>query len=193
LDIDSSRFSRYVNLTDPTHHGPPYGDFSYFGSNVYAYLVTQYGLWIDLISIQFYESYSRAAYAINVVGMNASDYLLGYVDTLIRGNASYFVNFTSDLELGLAAQNISIPLKKLVLGFGNGWTGHNDKTVYISSDQLNSTWRQLIAKPQSHLPRGFMFWTINSEGENGIYMAKDLHNILQTSVVMKYTQDHDSS
>jgi hypothetical protein len=147
---------------------------------VYAYLVQQYGLWIDLISIQFYESYSRATYAIKVGHLNASDYLLQYVEQLVSKNETFLVDFTSDPELGLSAQNVLIPLQKLVLGLGNGWVGRNDKTVYISPDQVNSTWHHLIAKAYRTLPRGFMFWTIDEEGENGIYLAKDLSSILRT-------------
>jgi len=178
LDIDSSDFSRYVNLTDHSPRPPPYNTFSYFGANVYAYLVQKYGDWIDLISIQFYESYSRASYSIKVAHINASDYLFQYVERLVNENESFLVNFTSDCELGLTAQHIRLPLKKLVLGLGNGWVGQNDKTVFISSDQINTTWHQLIAKQQFNLPRGFMFWTIDSEGENDIYLAKDLYSIL---------------
>jgi hypothetical protein len=179
LNINSSRFSRFVNLTDPTRRREPYSKFSYYGMNVYAYLVHQYGDWIDLISIQFYESYSLAAYKITQDGLNASDYLVRYIEGLVSNNQSFFVNFTEDTELGLPDQHVSLPLRKLVFGLGNGWAANDDKTIYISPSQLNATWQQLHAKPQSQYPRGFMFWTINLEGENGIYLANDLHKILQ--------------
>ena len=113
-------------------------------------------------------------------GYNASDYLLKYIDELFLSNESFYVNFTEDLETGLTAQNVSLPLQKLIFGFGNGWASRSDKIVYISSDQINMTWQQLHAMSPSKLPRGFMFWTINAEGENGVFLAKDLSNILQS-------------
>jgi hypothetical protein len=181
MNINSSRFSRYVNLTNPTTNRPaPYNTFTYYGSNVYAYLVQQYGDWIDLISIQFYESYSEASFKMQHDGYKASDYLLKYIDELFLSNESFYVNFTEDLDIGLTAQNVSLPLQKLVFGFGNGWASRNEKIVYISSDQINMTWQQLHAMSPSKLPRGFMFWTINAEGENGVFLAKDLSNILQS-------------
>jgi hypothetical protein len=178
LNINSTRFSRFVNLTDPTRRCEPYSTFSYYGMNVYAYLVHRYGDWIDLISIQFYESYSQAAYAINQDGMNGSDYLYLFVESLLASNQSFFVNFAEDTELELRSQNVSLPLQKLVFGLGNGWAGRDNKTIFISSNQLNETWHRLNSKAQSHVPRGFMFWTIDLEGENDIYMAKDLYQIL---------------
>jgi hypothetical protein len=111
--------------------------------------------------------------------MNASDYLFQYVEQLVSKNESFLVDFTSDPELGLKKQKVSLPLQKLILGLGNGWVGHNDKTVYISPDQVNATWQQLAAKHHRNLPRGFMFWTIDEEGENGIYLAKNLSAILR--------------
>jgi hypothetical protein len=106
--------------------------------------------------------------------------LLQYIEQLVSKNEMFLVNFMSDPELGLSAQNVLIPLQKLVLGLGNSWVGRNDKTVY--PDQVNSTWHQLIGKAYRTLPRGFMFWTIDEEGENGIYLAKDLSSILRTPI-----------
>jgi hypothetical protein len=181
MNSKSSRFSRFVNLTDPTpNRSAPYSTFTYYGANVYAYLVHQYGDWIDLISIQLYESYSDALYEIKCNGNNASEYLFQYVYNLISSDEVFFVNFTEDAEIGLSGQNVALPLQKLVLGFGNGWTRRNDKSVYISPDQVNIAWRQLHAASPSKLPRGFMFWTINTEGEDDLYLAKDLHEILQS-------------
>lgn len=183
LNIKSSRFSRYVNLTDPTANRPaPYSTFTYYGSNVYAYLVQQYGDWIDLISIQFYESYSEASYKIKHDGNTASDYLFNYIDELVSNNESFYVNFTEDADVGLSAQTISLPLQKLVFGFGNGWTRNSEKIAYISPDQVNITWERLYAISPSMLPRGFMFWTINAEGENDVFLAKELHKILQQNL-----------
>jgi beta-glucosidase len=176
-----------VNLTDPTANRPaPYSTFTYYGSNVYAYLLQQYGNWIDLISIQFYESYSEASYKMKHDGNSASDYLVKYIDELVSSNESFYVNFTEDLEVGLSAQNVSLPLQKLVLGFGNGWASNSNRIAFISPSQVNITWQRLNETSPSRVPRGFMFWTIDTEGENGIFLAKALHAILNREDHTRY-------
>jgi chitinase len=74
LDVHGTgRFRRYVNLTDP--HRQWHSEFQYFGTNVYAYLLAKYDQCIDLISVQLYESYSRAAQAVRSQGIEAGKYL----------------------------------------------------------------------------------------------------------------------
>jgi len=50
LDIYSSNWSRFVNLTDPEREW--HSDFHYFGNNVYAYILKKYAKFLDLVSIQ---------------------------------------------------------------------------------------------------------------------------------------------
>jgi len=81
LDLSSSKFSRYVNLTDDERQW--HSEFSYFGANVYAYVLHKYGHWVDFVSLQFYESYSKAAQAVYYDGIAPSNYLQRYVEDLI--------------------------------------------------------------------------------------------------------------
>lgn len=179
LDIDSATFSRFVNLTDPKQR-EWHADFSYFGANVYAYILHRYGDYVDLVSIQYYESYSRAAQAIYHDGVNASDYLIRFVKALVANHETVRVDFSSDPDVGLLISDVPLPLHKLVFGLGNGWTSGagDDKAVFVAPDQVEAAWNALRA--DKVLPRGLMFWTINAEGENDIYLARDFRRILQT-------------
>jgi chitinase len=165
-------FSRYVNLTDPTRSW--HADFHYFGSNVYAYLLAdKYEPWIDLVAIQYYESYSRAAMMVKDKNMTASDYLVDYCQRPL----SLRVNFSEDWELALPDQTITLDRSKLVLGFANGWTdADNDKTLYVSPVEIASAWSRLGSLGAR--PRGLMFWTIDEEGTKGVYFAQELSQIL---------------
>jgi hypothetical protein len=174
LDIQNHHFSRFVNLTD---HRGFHDDFSYFGANAYAYLLEKFGEFIDLIPVQFYESYSRASQAVNQRGFSPSAYLIWYVETLLLNNETFFVDFSDDPESGLSSVNVILPLSKLVLGFGNGWAG-NEKSLFFPTEEVQIAWMSLIKRKMQ--PRGFMFWTIDQEGENGVVLAPDLHRILST-------------
>jgi hypothetical protein len=179
LDTEMTGFSRYVNLTDTSSNRDGWhGDFSYFGANVYAYLLSCYGDSIDLVSVQFYESFSRAGKAIHHDGMTVSDYLIRYVCGLGLNNETLFVDFSKDPEVGfLGPQSVSLPLRKLVFGLGNGWTGGDDqRAIYMAPDQLELAWNVLADLDLS--PRGFMFWSIMQEGVNGIYLARELDRIM---------------
>ena len=179
LDIHgSSDFSRAVNLTDTTREW--HNEFSYFGRNVYAYLLQRYGSWIDLVSVQFYESYSRAAMANFKDYINPADYLVDYIDKMAAAAYTFPVHFEQDRQAKVDGANISLPLSKLVLGFANGWArGSGDKTLFITPSEISSAWGSLRAKEL--LPRGLMFWTIDEEGTNGINMSHDLGQLLADS------------
>ena len=178
LDTQNSKFSRAVNLVDNdrTWHG----DFHYFGSNVYAYLLAKYGDYVDFISIQFYESYSRAA--MSVYGpdqMNAASYFEIYAKDLESKNFSIFVEFENDPSSGLSNQWVPLPQSKLIFGFANGWAlDTNDKALFVTSGDVEMAYQKLR---EDHLePRGFMFWVIGEEGKNGVQYASSLSRILET-------------
>lgn len=180
LDFEGAgRFSRLVNLTDKERQW--HADFQYFGSNVYAYLLAKYGDWIDLVSIQLYESYSRAALAVYGGSVAPEDYLRAFLlNNVADGALSYKVEFSDDPDIGLPQQTVRLPLDKLVIGLGNGWADNDsDKTLYISPEQMVSAWATLQAKGSA--PRGLMFWTIDEEGSNGVFFANDLSRLLNTS------------
>ena len=189
LNFDSSDFTRYVNITqDRGWHD----DFSYFGNNIYAYALYKYGAHIDLVSIQLYESYSNAAMSIYRDGNTAEDYIYNYIYNIAHVNKqSFLVNFTQDLQLGgtMGSSSVRVPmeLNKLVIGLANGWAfnnntlNNNNKTVYISPMECQRAYNRLVNSVHGDLsPRGFMFWTIDSEGSNGVYMARGISNFLHT-------------
>jgi hypothetical protein len=181
LDIDTPKFSRFVNLTDPSREW--HSEFSYYGHNVYSYLLAKYGDYMDLVSMQFYESYSRAGQAVVQDGMSPSKYLADYVERLAQ-EESFVVDFSSDPSVKLPKTKISFPLSKLVLGFANGWAApENDDGItderkfYASADEIRTAWERL--RDEKQLPRGLMFWTINEEGMHDIYFAQELGKIIQ--------------
>ena len=188
LDIEntSGNFSRYVNLTDPTRQDRDSPDhwheeFLYFGCNVYTYLIAKYGSYIDLISIQFYESYSRAGLNTIHHKIPQETYLFNYIQQcIVNTDQQYFVKFEQDPETQLKNQHISIPLSKLVWGFANGWsttmTDNPDKVVYFLPECIQAAYQNLIYWQME--PRGVMFWVIDEEGTNDIYYANELNNIL---------------
>lgn len=186
LNFDNSDFGQYVNIT---HHRGWHDDFSYFGNNIYAYILYQYGAYIDLVSIQLYESYSNAAMSIYHYGIMAEDYIYNYIYNLAyMNNQSFLVKFPHDLQLKLdgiiASSSVHVPmeLNKLVIGLANGWSlNNNNKTVYISPMDCQRAYNRLVNSVHGNLsPRGFMFWTIDSEGSNGVYMARGISDFLNT-------------
>jgi len=177
FDIHTSQYSPFLNLTDPTRTSW-HADFSYFGRNVYAYWMAKYGDAIDLVMIQFYESYSKAAMAIIGDGTTVTpeDYLQQYVWDLNQSpeGPGWSVDFDGDGTL----QFVSVPLSKLVWGLCNGWchTDNGGRHYYFSSEILNAAYQNLWDWMLE--PRGFMFWEIADEGMQGIYYARGLNSIL---------------
>ena len=163
LDVvgGTSQFSLYVNHTEV--YRPWHSDFHYFGRNVYAYLLAKYSNSIDLIIIQFYESYSRASMAINYYGISHESYLELYLQTLYQQQYQYYVDFqgergdysTSTTSSSLPTLNeysllppsqmIHIPISKLVLGFANvGSASDNyEKNVYFDPIKIKIAYERL--------------------------------------------------
>jgi hypothetical protein len=175
LDIHSTKFSQYVNLTDSARSW--HSEFQYFGENVYAYVLAKYGDHIDLILVQFYESYSRAAMEIIFNKLAPEAYLSQYVQDLKNKNQQFFVDFESASSLDLNSQNVALPLSKLVWGFANQWVNSTeDKHVYFPPESIQAAYQDLVDWMME--PKGFMFWCIANEGTNGVYYAKELNDIL---------------
>ena len=176
LDFSTPRFSRYVNLTYPTRVW--HAEFSYYGANVYAYLLSLHGESIDFVSIQLYESYSRAAYETFQLGVKPSSYLTRLIADHVGRGESFFVHFSDDAETGLTSRNVQLPVSsKLVIGLANGWA-RPDKVVYFSPYDIEQTLSDL-RNAGLPVPRGFMFWAIDLEGENGIYLAEGLQKAME--------------
>ena len=54
-------------------------------------MLAKYGEYIDLISIQFYESYSDAALAVFHDNMDVADYLVEFVHELANDGFKFYV------------------------------------------------------------------------------------------------------
>ena len=137
LDVTTSNFSRYVNLTYPDDDW--HQDFQYHGRNVYAYFLAKWESSIDLISIQLYESWAHADYNTTVLMQPPADYLYSYVHQFLStypgGPAGYYVDFAQDPEFAdMGRVFVPIPLHKLMIGFGNGWVLDNGgKSVWVTT------------------------------------------------------------
>jgi beta-glucosidase len=158
LDHSTSSFSRKVNLTDESrewHKG-----FHYFGANVYAYVLAKYGDYIDFVSIQFYESYSRAGLNILHYKMPQDEYLYSYVRDLVNDEKeSFFVDFEQDPELKYSSKNVQFPRSKLVFGFANGWGADDgEKVCYFEPDMIAKAYQKLESKHMA--PKGMMYWVM---------------------------------
>ena len=194
FDIHTSEFSHYLNLTDTTNTSNGrrrrqwHSDFSYFGRNLYAYWMARYGDAIDLVMVQFYESYSKAAMAMAVGNVTPENYLQQYVWDLNQTpeGPGWWVDFGND-EDGNGGTGtpefVSVPVSKLVWGLCNAWCrrssgddGGEGRHYYFSPEILNAAYQNLWDWMLE--PRGFMFWDIPSEGIDGIYYARGLNSIL---------------
>ncbi len=180
MDITNVKFSRYVNLTYPELW---HQEFQYHGHNVYAYILAKWNDFIDLVFVQFYESYSHAAYKVSVLGMDPSEFLVGYVHQLVSQGEGLNIRFESDPSTELNNQLVSLPLEKLVMGFANGWAARTRnnyydevKHVFFDKDAVQSAYLEL--KNMQMTPRGFGFWVVEEEGKNDVYYAKYLGEIL---------------
>jgi beta-glucosidase len=188
LNFADPNFGRYVNATrDRGWHD----DFGYFGNNVYAYLLDRYGPYIDLVSIQLYESYSDAAMSIHRDGTSPDDYLHSLVrNVAVAENMSFPVDFGRDPALAGSmgsSRRVRMDLDKLVIGLANGWAfdSPDNRTLFVSAEDCRSAYLRLKDNPEEGYgditPRGFMFWTIDERGRNGVYLARGIGEFLHTT------------
>jgi beta-glucosidase len=128
---------------------------------VYAYLLVKGGDYIDFVSMQFYESYSRAGMEILHYKMSPGAYIEFYVkDLVVSKKESFFVDFDTDSILAYPSRYVQFPLSKLVLGFANGWGADNndDKICYFEPVQIINAYKNLLDANLS--PQGFMYWVM---------------------------------
>lgn len=159
LDCTTAEFSRSVAFPP---HEPWQGDFFYHGRNTYAFLLAEYGSdTFDFISIQLYEGYSSANWAISENAVSPSDYLEEFVECVLAG---WEVDFQSVPETGLPRSSVNITRAQLVVGLANGWAAPPpNKFLLLWPEDIGSAYRAL--RERSDEPRGFMFWNIADEGE----------------------------
>jgi hypothetical protein len=143
LDVHTQSFSRKVNHS-PREPWQP--DFPYSGRNVYAYILAAYGVGtFDFISVQLYEGWSSANYAVRPAGVGSASasengsgngnsnsngngngsgsrttqYIIMLVTDILQG---WEVDFTTDPDTArLGIVRIEISRQQLVLGLANGW------------------------------------------------------------------------
>lgn len=183
FDIHVSSFSQFLNLTDVNRTW--HADFSYFGRNLYAYWMANYGDSIDLVMVQFYESYSRSSMMISQGNFTPENYLQQYVWDLNQPSQGpgWWVDF------GKGAQFVPVPVSKLVWGLCNAWcnTDNGGRHYFFAPVVLNAAYQNLWDWMLE--PRGFMFWEIHNEGEEGIYYARGLNSILH---IRSFVTSHNS-
>ena len=177
LDINTNRFSRFVNLTYPDDDW--HEEFTYHGANVYAYILAKWGAYIDFICIQFYEGYSHADYQISQLNVPPATYIYDYVSRLRQNGEGYTVNFEDDPDVDLTNQFIDIPMDKLVIGLANGWAVGSDKFIFIDTKDVHDAYNSLVEEGGNICPfRGFMYWVIDEEGTNDVDFASALNKIV---------------
>jgi chitinase len=182
----------YFDVTIPnfdnnlTHNYPDYMPTFYYHSwNAYAYIYSRYNSngstqLFDFISIQLYESYSRALYNISVLGQPAAEYLTNYIPQLYAG---WKVDFSSDPSVNWPTQHVSLNPTQVVIGLANGWADPS-RCLLIWPTEVGAAYNNLKAKGLQ--PRGFMFWDIGDEGEvpqgysQPLYLAAGLNAFLHT-------------
>ena len=121
--------------------------FPYAGRNAYASLVAQGDF--DFISVQLYEGFSSACYAITHGGTNPVDYLVDLASAFATG-------------FDVTGMTIKVPPDRLVFGFANAWADGR-KFVRIQSTDIAKAFARLGRDRQ---PRGTMFWVLDEEGHH---------------------------
>ena len=182
LDISTPRFSRLVNLTYPEDAW--HLDFTYHGANVYAYILAKWGDSMDFVFVQFYESYSHAAFQISRRDVPPSSFLEQYVQQLVGPTnnpekAGYDVNFEDDPSLDMDNQFVELPLSKVVFGFANGWAMNSDddeKVIFFPIEEVKQAYESLRKKQWN--PLGMGFWNVEEEHTNGVNLSSGLNSIL---------------
>lgn len=179
LDVRSSLFD--IDLT----HSPAWKpDFSYHGHNLFAYWLAFYDTTklsdgssvptFDWVSLQIYEGWSRANNALSSVGHSAAHYFASLVSDMGKG---WQVDFASRGGL----RTVHVPKERLVIGVANAWTPPHppvQKFLFIRPDDLRAAWNAANFA-------GFMFWTINEEGNpvdgKPYFLTKELAAIVNTT------------
>jgi len=160
LDVQSSSFSKFVNLTYPSDSLWPPPTFSYHGRNAYVVALALAPDAFDFVSIQIYETKSHAAYNTSILGTPQDEYAVEYFRRLLT--EPFVVDFSGDKDFGyLGAVNIHIPLaSKVVIGLiSAGGIGGP-----ITATNATNAYRSVDADPSVNgNVRGFMYWCIGDD------------------------------
>ena len=141
------------SLLHPYPEWEPRISFNYHGHNAYAYLLAKFPNTtlpsgdtvdtFDLVSVQFYESYSHLAFNTTIERQQSADYLVGIVRALTEG---WWVDFESAPEFSLPSQRVAVRPSALCIGLSNGWADNN-KSVLVRHRQHIRTASKLIQLP----------------------------------------------
>lgn len=176
-DNDASSFSLQLNLF-PEHwqerdrHIVRQANFAHAGQQSYAYVLHRAGVdTFDWISIQLYESFSRFVYETTVVATRQgtiNNVAQAQMEALERRATAYTNGFQVELPPPYGTVRLTIPPLKLVFGFANGWADG------IKVSRIHPGLFDLVFASSSGSKLnmgGVMFWTIEEEGNNGIYLV----------------------
>ena len=163
-------------------------NFTYHGHNAYAYLLSRYGETaapgrgrvptFDVVLIQLYETYSHLTFNLTQLGQGAADYLETWVPRVVRG---WHVDFGSCGNVSWPSADVRVPAERLLVGFGNAWTG-GAKNAYVQPADIGDAHERL--RRAGMAPRGYFFWSIPSEGDipqraaEPLFFAKGLNDFL---------------
>jgi hypothetical protein len=181
--LEAGEFTFNRNLNNSYSDFVP--SFTYHGAGAYAYIVSRYnkvqggGLLFDFITVQLYESYSRALQNMTYVHQPAADWFAAYIPKFYDG---WLVDFGSDPALDWPTQQVVVNQTQLVIGLANGWTD-GSRALLLWPGDVEAGWNALKAKGLQH--RGYAFWCLENEGTvmpNGtaLYLAAGLNAFLHT-------------
>ena len=198
LDPGTSEFSRHVNLPPREDWQPT---FFYAGRNTYAYILHVYGEeTFDFISIQLYEGWSSANYAISTKGVDPATYIASLVQNVTGSNGhgdgdgsgggdgggggGWVVDFSTDPDSKvnqLGRQRIRIKKEQLVIGLANGWTTPppNSKFLLLWPEACVKAFNDLRGGASGTRDTssaagflGYMYWNLGDEG-NAVELQKE--------------------
>jgi len=177
--LNSPSFNSELDPKDRWHD-----DFQYQGRNAYAYLISRYGklpdgtIVFDFVSIQFYESFSPADYALTQQMIAPPEYF-GSVNRGVSDGWS--CNFSSVPALNFSSRKVSLLPSQIVWGFSFGSGGDSAKSLFVDPKDINDAFTSL---PSEQRPRGFMFWNLKDDGKgaNGTttpcFFARSFNDLL---------------
>ena len=169
--------------------------FEHAGRQSYAYVLHragEAGVQFDWVAVQLYEAYSRYLHESTVgarrVGEEDADadadldaVVTAQIDGAVNRAVAFFDGFDVNLPQPYGTSKISLYPSRLVLGFANGWA---DGTKFVRVEQKALDGILLRLKV-----RGIMFWTIEEEGADGIYMVDMIRDAISRSEDSGH--DHD--
>mmetsp|Transcript_7730 Transcript_7730/g.11254 ORF Transcript_7730/g.11254 Transcript_7730/m.11254 type:complete len:415 (-) Transcript_7730:87-1331(-) len=175
----------YLNGSDDDRALLENTGFSHAGRQAYAYVLHRAGIdSFDWVSIQLYESYSRFLHETTRAEpqpITQVDALLNRVESFRSG---YFVNLPDYKRV-----RIHVPLSKLVFGVANAWAD-GKKVVQVDPESLRQA-EQILQKRYKSGLKGCMYWTIEEEGRDNVFMSSALASVFNDTDSMKTPTDSD--